>query len=322
MSIQSTFYDTSPGVPATLVDEIKWANAHPAIGASEYGVEQPGDFALAAHPTTPFTVNLAPGKAWGRGVFDTSTEVESVTCTAPAAGTTRWDLIAFRRDWRPLTGGPSALVAVPGGTSKQLPAGRQNNPGTIDDQPLYLVEWKAGQTQPNTIADLRCWAGNGGMFAKDDLVRGYLARVGTEVTIGSTLWKYALGQNDMPGWVSGDPVAYAPLPVNGYALDGVITVEPAGTKRRVTVDINVTRTGPSGSIPADDYASFGAVLPTAARGSVYPKYLPVSILGGQYPPITATVFLNPSSGIMQIRGSSKFTWQTGALFSLNLAYYI
>ena len=165
----------------------------PAIGASEYGVEQPGDFALTAHPTTPFTVNLAAGKAWGRGVFDTSTAVEPVTCTAPAAGTTRWDLIAIRRDWRPLTGGPSALVAVPGGTSKQLPAGRQNNPGTVDDQPLYLVEWKAGQTQPNTIVDLRCWAGNGGMFAKDDLVRGYLGqgrRRGNDrlAPSGSTPW--------------------------------------------------------------------------------------------------------------------------------------
>jgi hypothetical protein len=34
------------------------------------------------------------------------------------------------------------------------------------------------------------------------------------------------------------------------------------------------------------------------------------------------VVLNPASGVMQIRGLSDFTWQKGALFSLNTDYYI
>ena len=127
----------------------------------------------------------------------------------------------------------------------------------------------------------------------------------------------------MPGWVSGDPVTYAPLPVNGYSLTGAITSEPAGPKRRITVDVNVTRTGPAGVIDFDDWANFGAVLPEAVRGPAVsaggpnPKYLPVAILSPTTAaPILAAVFLNPNNGLLQIRGLNKFTWNPGALFSL------
>ncbi len=190
MTIESTFYDTSSGVPASLVTEIKWAKSHPHVGSSDYGVEGPDDFKLTPHPTTPFTVNLAVGKAWGHGVFDQSNAIEPITCSAPAPGTTRWDLVAMRRNWTPLAGGPSALTAVEGGALKELPAGRENTPGTLDDQPLYLLEWTAGDTQPTKIVDLRAWGGNGGMVAADDLARVYLGRPGARVLINGVDWAY------------------------------------------------------------------------------------------------------------------------------------
>jgi hypothetical protein len=194
MAINSVFYDG-------VVTEVGWAKAHPHIGSSEYGVHGPGDFKVTAHPSTPFAVNVAPGNAWGYGVYDESGSIATVTCDAPAAGTTRWDLIAIRRNWQPAAGGPSAIIKVNGATTKAIPAGRENNPGVLDDQPLYLVQWTAGQTQPTALVDLRCWASNGGVFAKDDLVRTYLSAVGTRVKIGSTTWSMALGVNDIMGWV-------------------------------------------------------------------------------------------------------------------------
>lgn len=204
MSILSTFYDTSAGTPASLVTEVKWAKAHPHIGASEYGVDGPGDFKVTAHPSTPYAVNVAAGKAWGHGVLDESGDVVTVVCDAPAAGVTRWDLITIRRDWTPLAGGPTSVTKVAGGTSKEIPAARENTPGTLDDQPLYLAKWVGGQTQPLELVDLRVWAGNGGMFARDDLVRTYLKRIGSRVKIAGMVWSYEILANDLVGWINED----------------------------------------------------------------------------------------------------------------------
>jgi hypothetical protein len=203
VTITSTFYDTSAGVPASLVTEIKWAKAHPHIGAAHYGVDGPTDFAVSAHPSTPYAVNVEAGKAWGRGVFDESTAVETVTCDAPTSGT-RWDLICLRRNWAPSAGGPTSVTSVAGGTLKAIPGDRQNTPGSLDDQPLALVQWTYGQTQPTSIVDLRCWAGNGGVLAKDQLALSYLGQIGAAVKIGADHWSYELGANDIPGWVNED----------------------------------------------------------------------------------------------------------------------
>lgn len=205
MAFQSTFYDTSADKPESLITETKWSDAHPAIGSSEYGVVGPGDFTVTAHPSTPFAVNVSPGQAWGHGVFDESTGIEIVQCVAPDPGTTRWDLIAIQRDWRNAAGGPTALVAVAGGTIKDIPEDRQNTPGTVDDQPLFLVQWKAGQTQPQAIVDLRLWAGNGGAFAKDDLVRKYLTRPGSEINIDGIPWCLRIGPGDTLFWDKTEP---------------------------------------------------------------------------------------------------------------------
>lgn len=230
MTILSTFYDTNAGTPASLVTEVKWAKAHPQIGSATYGVDGANDFKVTAHPSTPSAVNVAPGKAWGQGVFDESDTTETVVCDVPAAGTSRWDLICIRRNWGPLAGGPTTVTNVEGGTVKAIPAGRFNNPGSMDDQPLALVQWTAGQTQPTQIVDLRCWARNGGVIAKDELALTYLANLGASVKIGTERWSYGLLANDIPGWVneagSGPWVALTPLP--GWVSNGILRARTVG----------------------------------------------------------------------------------------------
>jgi hypothetical protein len=228
VAILSTFYDTSPTKPETLINEGKWSQAHPHIGSSEYGVDQAGDFDITAHPTTPFAVNVSIGQAWGHGIFDESTTVFTVPSTPPAAGTTRWDLVAIRRDWSPIAGGPSSIVAVEGGAVKAIPDARQNDPGTLDDQPLWLVQWTAGQTQPTAYVDLRVWAGNGGAYAKDALVRTYLNRVGTEININGEVWSYQPGANSVAAWVKVFEFGKIPLFGLGSSLAG--GTPPAGTQ--------------------------------------------------------------------------------------------
>jgi hypothetical protein len=202
MAITSVFYDTAAGTPASLVDEVKWAHAHPQIGSSKYGVEQVPDFKVTAHPTIANTVNVAIGKAWGHGVWVESDAVIPVTMTAPGAGATRWDMICIRRDWTGAAGGPTTVIAVEGGAVATMPAGRQNIPGTLDDQPIALVQWTAGFGAPTAIRDLRVWGGDGGCYANDDLVLEFLNHIGTQVTIGlaGAVWQYVIGAGDLPTW--------------------------------------------------------------------------------------------------------------------------
>jgi hypothetical protein len=211
MAFSSTFYDTSASEPDSLVTEVKWAQAHPYIGSSQYGVQDPGDFKVTANTGASFTVKVAPGSAWGHGVFDVSDTLINKTASAPATGTTRWDLVALRRDWTPSTGGPSSIVLIEGGATKEIPDDRVNNPGTMDDQPLALVQWTAGNPVATAIIDLRVWGGDGGMYAADDLVRSYLDRVGTHVTIGQIRWSLLLGLTGIKGWVRDGEIGKIPL---------------------------------------------------------------------------------------------------------------
>ncbi len=270
MTIESTFYDTSPTVPASLVTEIKWSASHPHVGEADYGVVGAGDFEVTAHPSTPFTLNVAPGKAWGQGVFDHSDAIGNVTCSAPSSGTSRWDLIALRRNWGPLAGGPTTLVPVEGGAVEEIPADRENDPGTLDDQPLYLVKWTAGQTQPTALIDLRCWAANGGVIAKSIHALSYLERIGSKVQIGNTLWTHELVGNGDGDWVGRDiTVSAADVATIGPGFEAVTgnahkprvrregnRVHLVGAVRRLTGDFGNMLTVPAGFRPTNGQTMF------------------------------------------------------------------
>ncbi|UKA59150.1 hypothetical protein [Arthrobacter sp. FW306-2-2C-D06B] len=169
-------------------------------GVPDYGVYGADDFKVKPHPSIPYAVIVTKGKAHGWGVTDEATEDQVVQCGTISSGT-RYDLIADRRNWQPAAGGPSTLVAIPGSDVAEIPATRKVGPGVEDDQPLALVKWKAGLSAPEKIIDLRCWAGNGGVVAKEDLVRTYLTRIGTRLRIGSAEWQYTIGPNDIPVWI-------------------------------------------------------------------------------------------------------------------------
>lgn len=193
-------YDTTSSNPYT---EIAWAEAHPLIGAGAYGVVGGSDWKVTAVAGADRTVSIAPGFGWGRGVTDLTVANETIQLDTVTSGS-RWDLIVARRDWTP-TAGESKFMKINGGATKAIPGGRLTGPGGIDDQPLALVQVTAGQTQPTAIVDLRCWAANGGMVAKDDLARAYLNQPGANVKIGATFWTYEPGANDVLGWSSFTP---------------------------------------------------------------------------------------------------------------------
>ena len=273
---------TSIGYDGT-VNERQWAQLVPSVGSSTYGVKGAGDLKVSAVPGQPLMVQVAAGTGWGHGVMDTEVANTTIACDAIASGT-RWDLISLRRDWQPLAGGPTAVAKVTGTSEKIIPGSRQASPGVIDDQPLALVQWTAGQTQPTAIVDLRCWAGNGGMFATDDLVRTYLNSVGTQVTIGGVLWSYQVGANDTAGWVKASELGKIPLyafgnALNGAPVSGTQFLVQAGTIVKTTNDQGAERLVfpspfPNGLLSVqltsgDAYANGGGATFAPAGGTAY-----------------------------------------------------
>jgi hypothetical protein len=209
MALTSVFYDG----PVTETDR-----AQNLAGSPEYGVYGVDDFRVTAHPSIPYAVLVKAGKAHGHGVTDTATVDQVVQCQTLSSGT-RWDMITLRRNWQPV-GGLSTLEAVNAGSAPQIPPARKVGPGVEDDQPLFLVKWQGGTSAPVQFIDLRVWASNGGMIAKDDLVRNYLDTVGTEVNINGVVWSYQIGANEIPAWAKVAEVGRIPIFGPALALAG------------------------------------------------------------------------------------------------------
>jgi hypothetical protein len=267
-------------------------------------------------------VSIAPGFGWGSGVTDLTAANETIQLDTVTSGS-RWDLIVARRDWTP-TAGETKFMKINGGATKAIPGGRLTTPGGIDDQPLALVQVTAGQTQPTTIVDLRCWATNGGMVAKDDLVKGYLNKLGTELYINGAAWRYVPGANDVPEWVSPDePTLYAPVTPPSWQVTGSIYTKPAGSKKHVTNVLTCKRTGGDFSLDSTQFVPVGTVIPAGAKGGTeQPLYDVTGLLnGGNNTPLH--VSLNPVSGLLSIRAvAADHLVKTTAQFSVNFTYYI
>jgi hypothetical protein len=118
------------------------------------------------------------------------------------------------------------------------------------------------------------------------------------------------------------PTILAPLAIAGYSTSGTIAVEKLGAFNRVTIDVNIVRTGANGEIPSNSFANFGAVIPSAARGdSATQKYMPIALSGGSNNG-HATLLVETDTGMMLIKGPSAFTITTGATFTVNLTYLV
>lgn len=142
------------------------------------------------------TLNVQPGRASGRGIVDVSYDVEIVGGDAVPSGS-RWDTVVLRRNWADKT---STVMVLKGNSTKALAASRQTVPGVIDDHPLALVRFTAGQTSAQEVVDLRVWNGDGGAAANNDFVRQFLERIGSRVTVGSAVWVRQIVAG-VPTWV-------------------------------------------------------------------------------------------------------------------------
>lgn len=209
---------TSAGYVGT-VDAAQWAKLAPSAGAAEYGVVGAGDFKVTAGAGTG-VLSVATGVGWGKGVIDTNDAAISLTATIPATGT-RWDTVVLNRKW--LVSGSATTAKLLTGTATKQIAPRLSNAGVEDEQPIALVLWTAGQTSPTQIVDLRVWAGNGGVYASDSLVLGFLDRVGSAVTIQGDRWQRTVDASGVVQWTKLGMLGRIPLG------DGTFAIIQAGT---------------------------------------------------------------------------------------------
>lgn len=221
------------------IDEVAWANITPHLGA-DFGVMGAGDWRVTADPTGDRRVKIAPGVAFGRGVFDTLDLETTFQFPAIASGS-RWDVLYVRRSWSG-GGGTTTLHREAATTAGDIPGTRQDNPGVVVDQPLALVRLVAGQTVPAEIVDLRVWQANGGAVAVSDKVLQYLNAPGTEVRIGATVWTRVVSAAGVESWERTD--AESRYPRLFTAADSSARSWAAGTwGQMATVTVPSARAG-------------------------------------------------------------------------------
>lgn len=192
MAITSFGYDGT--VDEKQFEMIMGYSAH-----SSFGVHSPNAFAASNVAGQTLQVRLLPGNAWTSGVVDMMDAAQTVQLAAPPSSGSRWDMIVLRRNYQP-PGGTTSLAVIKGTSSKTLPA-RENNPGVLSDQPLWLCRIDAGSGIVNEYIDLRVWARNGGCAANHDLVRSYMVFTGTMIYINGVLWLLRVGPNNVQEWV-------------------------------------------------------------------------------------------------------------------------
>ena len=254
---------TSAGNKGT-VNATQWADLVERVGASSYGVDGPGDFQVSAVAGQDRPVSVGAGKAWGHGVIAFSDANETRQLGTIASGS-RWDLVVLRRTWTS-EGGATTVEVVPGGSAMALPA-RNNVPGTLDDQPLALVQVTAGQTQPTAIVDLRVWARTGGAVANHDLVRSYVRDSGTMLVIGSKIWQMRVSGAGLPEWV--DLTAAIVALASAYS-DGQLSV----VKNFVDAATSSSGAGIEGKlVERDSNGLFGVRPPALSSHPTTKKYV-------------------------------------------------
>lgn len=176
---------TSIGYDGTI-DESAWTSLMGGASRSTYGVSGGTAWKVNASPTLTRGVVISAGSGWGWGVYDTSDATVSLAGASISSGT-RWDMVVARRSWAG-TGGVTTFVMISGTSTMALPA-RSTTPGDVDDQPIALVQFTAGQSAPTAILDLRVWAGTGGgLVANELLARDYNTAIGTRICIDGEDW--------------------------------------------------------------------------------------------------------------------------------------
>lgn len=228
----------------------------------KYGVVAAGDWKVTIKPGVDRTLIVAPGTGFGHTVIDLNdaTEVTVQLGTLATPGASRWDMLVAHRDWAG-AGGETTFDKVAGGASQLAAfASRAQTPGDTDDQPIALVEviGGVGGGTLGQVRDLRVWAGNGGLYAADELALQYMDEVGTSILIGTTRYDRVIDGSSNPVWrASAGDSGWLPLPLStGVTVSGGLTPQDRVLNGVGYLSGRAVTTGTSGAV---------GVLPAGCR---------------------------------------------------------
>lgn len=178
MAITSYFYNGP-------VTGLQWGVAQPGVG-DRFWVEH--DTAGKVSVLSGTTIQFAVGRIGGGGIVDDITVAETFEIPTPASDGVRYWTAGALRTWQ--TTNATTLTAVEGTSTRFIAAGLDDDPGTIDFQPLALVRVeKSGATITASVSDDLRLVGTKGRF------EGYSERAlvvglprGTVVRIAGTDW--------------------------------------------------------------------------------------------------------------------------------------
>ncbi len=144
----------SYGYDGTVSESIWAARLSQSLG-SRHGVFTPGEL-VASGVAGVRALDVSAGWAYGWGVVD-DLAAATFNANANATGSTRYDTVVVRRNWSTNT---SSLVLVQGGSSAAIASGLNNSPGTLADQPLWIIPVSSGATSLVGITpiDVRAYA--------------------------------------------------------------------------------------------------------------------------------------------------------------------
>lgn len=256
-----------------------WAAIAKNQGA-DYSVAAAGDLAVTIADASAGTVRVADGTASGRGITDTMDDAETILTGLTTADT--WYTVVLRRDWTPGTGSEvTSLVALAGGASQAIAASRQSTIGSTDDQPLALVH--RGGAALDAVVDLRCWWGNGGMWAASTDALAYLGRDGSVVHVGSSRWERLPGSS---GWTR-EPLDMDRATAGTLAIARGGTGATTATAARTALGITPTAIGAAPAWPSrsiryvtftrSDEGTFGAGSMVQIAAASMPSNAPTGL---------------------------------------------
>lgn len=205
----------SLGYEGTLGHGVTWADLQYALG-NRYYVEDP----TALQPT-PIVggLSLGAGRFGGWGIADELTAPQNLTWAGPGSGETRYYLVCARRTWADSE--TTFVVLDPGWLTvpTTLPAPGvgalvyNKTPGDVDDQPLFVVPWSFGNSQPSPPLDIRLIGGHESYVAGHDLALGYANWAGVVIQRGARTYRRILEDGAL-AWSITDPAGTArPLTV-------------------------------------------------------------------------------------------------------------
>jgi hypothetical protein len=220
--------DTSYGYPGS-VDAAALAIWLPNVSAAQYSVDGANDCKVI-EGSGDRGITIKPGTIVGDGIMDIFNSNTNLNLASVVAGS-RWDMIVCRRTWSTTPGAStSVFTVIQGSATKGLPA-RNNNKGVLSDQPIALCRVQAGSTEVEEIIDLRCWAHNAGVYAIDELVKGYIDQPGTHLSVGPRNWVKIVNASNVSNsdsWVEAHGMDWINLYDRGSQMRG--NPNKAGTK--------------------------------------------------------------------------------------------